>query len=262
MADFQGRLANAPVVYVLCQIRFSPIEKMADYVPAIQEALRPEYPNFEREQLGGISLASAQPMFVQNETRWRFESRDNRTGFMLFTNQLIAHTTNYVDSDDFRSRIIHSFKIIHQIAKLSFIQRIGLRYVDLITPISGDPLEKYVQPSLLGFRPQVSALNSDISQQFLRTNSAMGGTMLVKMSRAHHQIDLPADLLPTPLEIVRRPNPQEESIFLDWDHFIEQLNMDPDPDLLEMKLRELKQPIAHVFKEAITDYAVQAWQRH
>ena len=30
--------------------------------------------------------------------------------------------------------------------------------------------------------------------------------------------------------------------------------MDPDPDLLEMKIRELKQPIAHVFKEAITDY--------
>ena len=47
MADFQGRLANAPVVYVLCQIRFSPIEKMADYVPAIQEALRAEYPNLK-----------------------------------------------------------------------------------------------------------------------------------------------------------------------------------------------------------------------
>src|SRR5712692_1802797 len=102
MAHFEGRLENAPVVYVLCQIRFSPVEKMADYVPAIQEALRAHYPNFQREQIGGVSLAAnAQPVFVQNETRWRFETRDSLTGFMLSTNHLIAHTTNYVDSDDF-----------------------------------------------------------------------------------------------------------------------------------------------------------------
>src|SRR5579862_9601985 len=102
MARIDGRLDNAPVVYVLCQIRFSAVEKMADYVPAIQEALRSQYPAFEREQLGGVSLGpQGQPVFVQNETRWRFETRDRQTGFMLSTQQLITHTTSYLDSDDF-----------------------------------------------------------------------------------------------------------------------------------------------------------------
>ena len=263
MAQFEGRLANAPVVYVLCQIRFSSIEKMADYVPTIQEALRPQYPNFEREQIGGVSLASnAQPVFVQNETRWRFETRDNQTGFILSTNQLIAHTTNYVDSDDFRGRIVFGFKTIHEIAKLGFVQRIGLRYVDLITASDDDTIEDYVHPSLLGFRPRVPGLTPDDSQQYLRTHSAIGGTLLVKISRARHGGELPADLLPTTLALKRRPNPDQESIFLDWDHYIEQLNLDPDPKILATTLRDLKEPIATIFKEAITEHAVQVWRRH
>ena len=83
MAQFQGRLDRAPVVYVLCQVRFAPIEKMGDYVPSIQEILRAQFPDFQREQIGGVAIApNAQPLFVQNETRWRFESRDH-SGLVL-----------------------------------------------------------------------------------------------------------------------------------------------------------------------------------
>ena len=125
---------------------------MADYVPAIQEALRAQYPQFARKQIGGVGIgANAQPVLVQNETRWRFETRDAQTGFILSTNQLIAHTTSYVDSDDFRERIVFAFRTIRELAKLSFIQRIGLRYVDLITASTDDSMKDYIDPSLIGF---------------------------------------------------------------------------------------------------------------
>src|SRR5258708_4485489 len=263
MPRFEGRLDKAPVVYVLCQIRFSPVEKLADYIPAIQEALRPQYPVFEREQIGGVSLGpSAQPVFIQNETRWRFETRDTRTGFMLSTNQLITHTTNYVDSDDFRERIVFGFRTLHEIAKLGFIQRIGLRYIDLIIPAPDDQMEKYIHPALLGFRPDVPGLTPDISQQFLRTRSAMGGTLMMRASLARHASALPADLLPTPLKLERQPNPDEESMLLDWDHYIESLNIDPDPQVLGETVRNLKAPIATIFQQPIPDHAVHAWPRH
>ena len=38
------KLANAPIFYILGQIRFSPVLKMADFVPKIHERLRREYP--------------------------------------------------------------------------------------------------------------------------------------------------------------------------------------------------------------------------
>lgn len=264
MAQFEGRLKNAPVVYVLCQIRFSPVEKMVDYVPAIQEAFRGLYPNFEREQIGGVGFApNALPILMQNETRWRFETRDSRTGFTLSTNQLIAHTTDYVDSDDFRDRIVSGFHTIHKIAKLSFIQRIGLRYIDLITASTDDAVEDYIDASLIGFRPTIRGLTPDVSQQFLRARSeiqGLPGTLLVKMSRARHASDLPAELLPISLQLKRKPTPEQESIFLDWDHYIEQINLDPDSEILAATLRDLKAPIADIFKAAITDHAVKRWK--
>jgi uncharacterized protein (TIGR04255 family) len=263
MARIDGRLDNAPVVYVLCQIRFSPVEKMADYIPAVQEALRAEYPIFEREQIGGVSLGpNGQPTFVQNESRWRFETRDQQTGYMLSTNQLITHTTAYIDSEDFRSRIVSGFRTVHELAKLSFIQRLGLRYIDLIIPKQNDRLEDYVNSALIGFRPQVPGLSTDVSQQFFRTHSQMGGTLLMRASRALHASALPADLLPTSLKLSREPNPEQESMLLDWDHYIESLNLDPDPDALAEKLRSLKAPIAKIFEEAITEHAVKVWKGH
>lgn len=263
MAQFEGRLDKAPVVYVLCQIRFSPVEMMGDYVPNIQEMLRAQFPDFQREQIGGLTIApNAQPMFVQNETRWRFETRDHRTGYILNTHQLVTHTTNYVDFDDFLEKILFGFRSIHETAKIAFIQRVGLRYVDLITASADESLEAYVHPQLMGFRPAVPGFAPDVSQQFLRTRSAAGGNLLVKVSRARHATELPADLLPTPLSIVRRPDPERDSIFLDWDHYIEQQNLDPDPRLLADTLRGLKAPISVIFKEAITDYAIRQWRRH
>ena len=261
MARIEGRLNNAPVVYVLCQIRFSPVEKMADFVPVIQEALRGQYPVYEREQIGGVTLGpNGQPTFVQNENRWRFETRDQRTGYMLSTNQLITHTTAYVDSEDFRSRIVSGFRTVHEFAKLSFIQRVGLRYIDLIIPGDDDRIEDYVNPALVGFRSQVSGLVPDVSQQFLRAHSPIGGTMLMRASRALHATALPADLMPTPLKLLREPNAEKESVLLDWDHYIEPLNLDPDPDALDQKLRGLKAPIAKIFEEAITEHAVKVWK--
>lgn len=264
MAQFEGRLTNAPVVYVLCQIRFSPVEKMGEYVPAIQEALRAQYPNFEREQIGGVNFApNAQPVLLPHELRWRFETRDSQTGFVLTTNQLITHTTSYVDSDHFRDRIVSGFRTIHEIAKLSFIQRIGLRYIDLITPAPNDTVEAYIDKSLVGFRPAIPGVVPDVLQQFFRARTTVGGspaTILGKMSRARHANELPTDLLPISLELKRKPTNEQESIFLDWDHYVDQITLDPDPNVLAATLRELKAPIAEVFKAAITKHAVDQWQ--
>jgi hypothetical protein len=49
-------------------------------------------------------------------------------------------------------------------------------------------------------------------------------------------------------------------MLLDWDHYIESANLDPDPDVLAEKLRSLKAPIAKIFEEAITEHAVKVWK--
>lgn len=263
MVRFKGRLDHAPIVYALCQIRFSPVEKMSDYVPAIQEQLRVRYPDYQQEQISGIVVGpNNQPVLMQNETRWRFESREHRTGFILDTRQLVAHTTDYLVFDDFREQILDGFLCIHQHARIGYVHRIGLRYVDLIQGDVGDAIEDFVHPQLAGFRPDVAGLDVDIRQQFLRARTRMGGQLIVKVSHARHESELPVDLMPCPLMLPRKPDKAHESIFLDWDHSIDNQNIDPDRQKLDEVLRALKDPISVVFKEAITDHAVERWRSH
>jgi uncharacterized protein (TIGR04255 family) len=259
VAEFSGRLSRAPLVYALCQIRFSPILKMGDLVADIQERLRERYEGFDEENLTGIQISAKGPPVVQAEVRWRFESTDRRSGYVLQNSSLVFHTTRYDDFDTFVPEVMRGFETVADIAKIQRIQRIGLRYVDLIEGDEKTPADKLVHKELCGFSTQLQDVTETISQ-YIFSGSTNIGQLVLRATRGRHDLALPPDLLPLALKVVRMPNSARTSVFLDTDHFVEKPDAPIPASDLQKVVRELKVPISGAFKKAITDEAVKAWK--
>jgi uncharacterized protein (TIGR04255 family) len=258
VADFTGRLSRAPLVYALCQIRFAPVLKMADYVPDIQERLRSQYEGFEEEQIADVAMQpKGKAVALRNETRWRFERADARSGYILYNASLTYHTTAYTDFDEFVPEVVKGFTTVAKIAGIPRMHRIGLRYVDLIADGESAPLENYVHAQLRGF--ELDGVAETISQYVVAGTTSVG-RILFRVTKGVLDSALPPDLLPLVLRPGRVPSPNTRSLFLDTDHFIENAESMPPIEHLERSLRELKQPIALAFKRALSDKAVQEWK--
>lgn len=259
MTDFTGRLTHAPVVYVLAQIRFSAVLKIEEYVPAIQEALRADYPRYEKQQIATIEIgspgASATPTMAN---RWVFKDKSQQFGFILDQSSLVFHTSNYVDFPHFRDKLLDGARVIQEIVNIPLIERVGLRYIDLIMPANDEPLERFVKPELLGFSLTDLGLKTELNQQVVSSKTDTG-QLLVRFTKAQHTSALPADLAPTALQLKHTPDPTKESAIMDTDHFSEK-NIDFDINLLTRLIDELQSPIGCVFKSAITNHAVEQWR--
>jgi uncharacterized protein (TIGR04255 family) len=260
VADFTGRLSRAPLVYALCQIRFAPVLKMADYVPDIQEQLRSRYEGFEEEQLADVAVQpKGKAIALRNETRWRFEHADGRSGYLLYNASLTYHTTAYTDFEQFVPEVVTGFTTVAKTAGIPRMHRIGLRYVDLIADHAGGPLEDYIHPQLRGFGTELQGVTERISQYVLAGTTAVG-QILFRVTKGVLDTALPPDLLPLVLKPARLPDPKQRSLFIDTDHFVESTESIPPIEHLEGFLRDLKKPIAHAFKRVLTEKAVKEWQ--
>jgi uncharacterized protein (TIGR04255 family) len=260
VAEFSGRLSDAPLVYALCQVRFAPVLKMASHVPDIQERLRGTYEGFAEEHVPSIQVMNpGEPATVRSEPRWRFERSDHSAGYVLHNASFVYHTTLYTDFEEFISQVVYGLQAIAMIANIPRLQRIGLRYVDLIEGRDDVPVEDFLNPRLRGIGTELHGVTENISQYTFGGETA-NGRLILRATHGRHPIPLPPDLLPVALNISRFPNPTRQSVFLDADHFMERA----DPPItiadLEESIRGLKAPIAQAFKAAITDLAVKVWK--
>ncbi len=259
VVEFSGRLSKAPIVYALCHIQFAPVLKMRDFVPDIQDQLRGSYENFDEEQLTGIIVqrGSSTPT-VQSETRWRFESADSRCGFILQNSSLLFHTTNYTDFDEFVPEVVRGLDAVAPIAKVQNLQRVGLRYIDLIDGGRDIPVEELVHPQLRGFGKELNDSSEQLSQ-YIYMGATKLGTLALRVTRGTHKAPLPPDLLPLVLKPARQPPKTLPSVFFDTDHFVIGPKAGRTSEI-ESLVRELKVPIAAAFKKAITEKALARWK--
>lgn len=260
MAHFNGPLRRPPVVYVVCQIRFAPFPRPEAVIDRVHEAMNEAGFARQDEQVRSIKISPNAPAeFTEHEKRARFDNRDGTIGYIIAPDQLAVHRTAYTRFEDFLDNIVFGFRALIAATKLPFIQRVGLRYVDLITPADNETVAQYVVDRLLGFEPQVAGVASQAAQQFVQLLTAQG-RMFVKSSRAKHQQPVPVDLLPLSLTPQRTPNAERESFILDIDHFADNLKLDPDVDELATRVRALQDPMADIFREALTPYAVEKFE--
>ena len=148
-ADTLGTWKNPPLAYVVAEIQISPHYSIENSIPIIQDLLRSEYPR----TIEGTEVLP-QPFFLQTGQQkvWQLIGADQSRGVYISTRAISLHATAYQNSRDFRDRWT---KVLEKIAESNlapFIERAGLRYIDLIVPAPNYSTQDYLAAKLQGLQ--------------------------------------------------------------------------------------------------------------
>lgn len=263
MTTVAPKLSLAPVFYTLAQVQFNPIAKMSNYVDSLQERLRRNgFPDFRAENQVGLifrRLDESQPEVQSSQQmRWSFTNTQRTEGYQLSSDSLVFHTTAYETFANFLQKTIFGLDLVHEIVELAYIERIGLRYLDAIVPISDDTLEQYLNSSLLGLSQNLEGF---LRHSFTETVTTVeDGNLIARAVITDGALALSPDLFPLQLELQPRfAAINGRNAVLDTDFSV--VKRDGfDREKIENQLLKSHDIITDAFKISVTDYAIEKWR--
>lgn len=149
-----GAWRRPPLAYVVAELAISPHYSLKSFLAPLQDALREDFPRTIEGQELVIDMASpptAQPV-------WRLLSADQRRGVQIGSRGLSLHATEYTDSADFLERWGKVLAVIEGCKLGAFVERAGLRYLDLIVPSEGREPKDYLIENLHGLGPPLGGV--------------------------------------------------------------------------------------------------------
>ncbi len=251
------KLPRAPLIFVLALIRFTPVLKMAVYVPDIQDRLRKQgFPKYRHESVQNIMIGSPTPL--EAISRWVFDRSENETQVVLSTDAIAVQTASYGTFSNFLEDVKNAFQPLAEYAQPDSIQQIGLRYVDLLSDIDDIKCDDLLQAGLRGVSGgQMDAKTTAFSFVFQR--ELPSGTLSVRSLQAlGMQGYLPPDLAQVSLTFPDRVKSAQNPRVLDFDNVI-QKNLPFKWDHLEPQLLELHDHSSKAFHSFVTREALNAW---
>lgn len=144
-----GTWRKPPLAYVVSELILSPYYTMPAKLPALQELLRKGFPKTIEGQ--ELVLAGQKPT---TQPVWQLVSADQHFGVQVNVRSVSFHATSYTDSRDFLTRWADLLDVFAQVVGDAFVERAGLRYVDLIVPTADWSPADYVAPKLQGVVPE------------------------------------------------------------------------------------------------------------
>lgn len=259
------RLSRPPVFYVLTQAQFSPVKDIAHYIAKIQDALRLKgYPEFQEEVVYRLQPSTQGPQ-IENVKQWQIYSRDRKSGFIINDSSITFHSTSYATHSEFLPEIMKGLKIVQKVVKLDAINRLGLRYLNLILPDDGERLGSYLDPKLINVEFDGAHLYTK-TETFVRTklcNVDQTANLIFRAHILHGKPAIPVDIRLGPL-IPRSefgPNSKTYECYgiTDTDHFV-QVPMTLNAGAIEKSLHELYLKCHECFLKTTTSEARQKWK--
>jgi uncharacterized protein (TIGR04255 family) len=256
------KLTKSPLVLVLCQVRFAPILAMSEYFPRIQDKLRLKgYPLAKNAIIQEAIFAPTGATSVRRE-RWQVQNKEASNSIVVTENFLVFQTTAYSVFEDFARELALAVEIVASEVKQLLIQRVGLRYVDLVREQEGNTWTDYVQAGLQGLKSDnfIEGTQSQLYQSVANTSS---GTMIVRLFQNRDGHVLPPDLgevedLKPRLDPPLKPN--ELLTIVDLDHFSTH-QMDYEEGWVEKQAWQLHDDLDCVFRKSlVTAKALEAWK--
>jgi uncharacterized protein (TIGR04255 family) len=264
VANALGQMPNAPLIYVLAQIRFSHIPRMDKRWEDFHEKVFETYPKAETERIEEITLKDGQPSIGNSIQRWHMVNEFGSTGIILDAGMLVFHTTDYKTSDVFLSdfeSLLEAF--IEILPKGVSVSRLGLRYVDLLLKEEDLAVDQQVMEALrLPNLPKIGT--AERMEQMVTYQTHNNGTLVIRHRQSATPDVLPADIFPNKLEPaprLKRKRPENSIVgLLDYDHFTEQ-NQSFDIDSIIEGFRNLRETSSAAFKATTTKDAFTEWQK-
>lgn len=258
------RLARAPLVYVLTQVKFSSILGMEGFIPKIQERLRDRYPRFRHNVIQAVNINVAPSRTDQmaapviSVAQWEFANKANNTGFLLQTDSVVFHTTTYSLFEEFIAEFQQGLEAICAELRISLLERIGLRYVDLIVPEADEDPTMYVSPGLSGF--PTSSIDVQQVQHYCQTvANTEYGKLVMRYAQDKNGQALPPDLAGHDL-VASHPDLEGKlKARIDTDHYCVYPGVDFSVADVVQRLQQLHGPISRAFWSTITAHAEKTW---
>ena len=262
-------LAAQPLVLVLCQVRFSPVRQMDQYIPAIQEAFRRR--GFPIERAGKVhqvtfTPSATTPVQLTEQQRWDYRNKDETWSILLTRDTVILQTTAYTRFEDFAKRLqlaVHTVLAESEHDRLGVVHRVGLRYIDVVRASGGKAFRFYLRPGLHGVPDEVFQPGQHLLHTESRGRTVVGGnpsTMVVRIVQNDQGSSLPPDLVDAAPSFPPRAEAGELVTLIDMDHFVEG-NFDADPDWVVARAYETHDHIIETFQgHVVTEDAIEEWK--
>jgi uncharacterized protein (TIGR04255 family) len=259
----QKRLRNSPLVHVLAQAQFSPVLDIADSLKAVQAGLRPL--GFVKLQSGQfqqfqIQIQDGAPPKIESHPRWEFVNRDDTLSLVLSDTFVSLQTSRYSDFPDFSQTKMKVLDVLAKVTNISWIERIGLRYVNLVRPDASEAYRDYLRAELLGF-PMEEVIAGPTPQANFATQAfavTAIGTLVVRSYQLPSGQFVPPELQPNSLKYSERFQSAGNVAALDIDHFVQKGFEFTSAEVIAM-LGALHDLAKSTFKRAVTAHALERW---
>lgn len=257
------RLKRSPLVHVLAQLKYTPVFDTADKIPAVQTQLAAlGFPRFQASRIQSVVLTGGEAPKVDVNDRWDFLDRERRVGVVLTRDFVLLQTNRYDDFEAFGTTFRDVASIVGDVVGPSFVDRMGLRYVDLVRPEESETIDQYLQPGLIGYRQPDGpgrVFRAALSHTETRGITSVG-QLSIRCFQRNDGAYLPPDLWPPVLRYDIKAAPPEILTILDFDHFTSD-GCEYEVDPILTALGALHDAVDRAFRGAVSEYAFRRWER-
>lgn len=262
-----GEWSNAPLVYVLAELRTERIADVKAYQAKFGERLRELGYPIQRTMHAAKLVATGHQMIFEPEQDaiWEFATPDNRTAVMLRSNGLVLHATAYKHEVEFLTHLHAAIAVLAEEIPSVYINRIGLRYVDFVLPGKGEEPETYVDARLfpnLGLAKETSDVTSTSVAMY---SMGKGRQLTLRYTRGCGKPELPPDLGmlsldPSPLMNPSNVDSKSATAVIDTDCNLTYSPVEKmDAAKVQAQFESIYGDVFLAFNKAITGHARKVW---
>lgn len=258
----QGILPNAPLLYVVGSVGFTPVLSIERHVDRLQELLRHDYPLVEAAEFQNVEIQ------IENDQRktvkttgqlWHFLAIDRSWAISFESQKIFLHTSRYRMLPEFSKRMRQILQVFKSVLELDYYLYQGMRFINLIAPAENETLSAYLPNNML-MRQIDGIVGRQIDGFSGASYSTPHGNLAVRcwMNPAYV---CPPDLVPlfTALKIPPHQPPREFAL-IDTDHgSAEERPLAFDIDGIIANVDAMHATCHKVFESIPTEYALQRW---
>jgi uncharacterized protein (TIGR04255 family) len=270
------RMSNPPICFAIGQVRHNAVTALGDkYLSVLQETFRSKYPDYRPVQtqkliavMPAAEGASASPQFsVSAGTQYRFQNVEGTQCVILSDNSISLQTTDYDTHEPFISELISVVQMVSEaVGGLAIVERLGLRYVDAVTPSVDEDIRLYLVPEVQAIGPRLDQeflIGHNYSETLVRTPDRV--QILTRTVCQKARLTLPQDLgspsMQLPSKFSEYVSNEHIHALIDTDGFME-FSETREPfklETVEKHFLRIYTVIKDVFRKTVTPHALKIW---